>query len=144
LDTVGTGEIDPDAVAEVFELEDAGPVTIELPASGGVSTVEKMVVWVAVTITDDDVIEISASYNIQHDVSSVNVLASTAAAYETGGTITFAQGLVLWSSLQSTAQQTVVGTFSPGAGTYNFGIAASIGTGVGQGARDTDYSGITL
>lgn len=121
LEAVGTPAIEPNAATDIYAATDAGPITISLvaPSAEEIDRVK----WVTIAVFAGDVIEVTASYRV--GVSGSNFTVRTAAIRRTsGGLMTFVPAIE--KTTNAYEAQTVVGTFTQAAGTYDFGLGVEI------------------
>lgn len=126
--------IAPGAATETLSVTDVGPLTTSLV--GPATNIVDQVLTVTVTTEASDVVLVTASYRVGVTGSSFTV--KTAAIRELVGV-----GTTFVPTMEKTTTayepQTVVGTFTQAAGTYNFGVGVQIdgaGTNVDAIFRD--------
>jgi hypothetical protein len=130
LEAVSTPGIEPNAATDVYAATDAGPITISLvaPSAEEIDRVK----WVTIAAFTDDTIEVTASYRV--GVTGSNFTVRTAAIRRTsGGLMTFVPTIEKTTTAYEV--QTVVGTFTQAAGTYDFGVGVEID---GDGSTNVD------
>lgn len=125
LEAIGTPAIEPGAATGVYSTTATGPVTVELNAPS--TEVIDRVLWVSSIATQiNDIVEVTASYRVGVSGSGGTFTVKTAAIRRVSstGAMTFVPTMEKTTSTYEA--QTVVGTFTQSAGTYDFGIGVEI------------------